>query len=379
MNQCKGDCEVTFENANGIFVKKGYSILNEFSLICNNYKAEFSELESVAQVNNWINKKTNKKIPSFLPNDYDITNVNLMLVNAIYFKGSWLNGFDEKTEKRDFKNFDGVKIQVDTMKHLFKDIYYYEDEKIQMISLPYQSTNLIYKMVIILPRDNKYSSSYDYLNKENVNFTKLISKLKKVDRVQLYLPKFEFNYNIQLNEVLKKMGMEKPFSSEEANFSKISKSKLFIDDILHQSKITVDQNGTVAVAITTFEIHEFSNNPNEIKELYYMYVNHSFIFLITSDSIKDSDYNNLITFLGTVNNLNSIKSENNLNLNNDKGNNYNNDKGNNDNNEQVVPKIHEMQFLGDRSLNKSENENGGKGVYSIKVYSLSLMFLIIML
>ena len=102
-----------------------------------------------------------------------------------------------------------------------------------------------------------------------------------------------------------------------------------------------------------------------------MYVNHSFIFLITSDSIKDSDYNNLITFLGTVNNLNSIKSENNLNL--------NNDKGNNDNNEQVVPKIHEMQFLGDRSLNKSENENGGKGVYSIKVYSLSLMFLIIML
>ena len=282
------------------------------------------------------------------------------------------------------------------MKHLFKDIYYYEDEKIQMISLPYQSTNLIYKMVIILPRDNKYSSSYDYLNKENVNFTKLISKLKKVDGVQLYLPKFEFNYEKNLNEVLKKMGMEKPFSSEEANFSKISKPNneikgLFINDILHKTKITVDQNGTVAVAITTFEIHEFSNNPNEIKELYYMYVNHSFIFLITSDSIKDSDYNNIIIFLGTVNNLNLIKSENNLNLNNDKGNNnnndnndkgnnYNNDKGNNDNNVQVnMPKIHEMQFLGDRSLNKSENENGGKGVYSIKVYSLSLIFLIIML
>ena len=126
-------------------------------------------------------------------------------------------------------------------------------------------------------------------------------------------------------------------------------------------------------------VNPYSYNPNEKKEYYYMYVNHSFIFLITSDSIKDSDYNNLITFLGTVNNLNSIKSENNLNLNNDKGNNYNNDKGNNDNNEQVVPKIHEMQFLGDRSLNKSENENGGKGVYSIKVYILSLMFLIIML
>ena len=103
MNQCKGDCEVTFENANGIFVKKGYSILNEFSLICNNYKTEFSELESVAQVNNWINKKTNGKIPSVLPHDYKITNVNLMLVNAIYFKGSWEHKFEEKTIKREFK------------------------------------------------------------------------------------------------------------------------------------------------------------------------------------------------------------------------------------------------------------------------------------
>ena len=53
-NQCKADCEVTFENANGIFVKKGYSILNEFSLICNNYKAESSELENVAQVNDFL-------------------------------------------------------------------------------------------------------------------------------------------------------------------------------------------------------------------------------------------------------------------------------------------------------------------------------------
>jgi serine protease inhibitor len=54
LDGCKGDCEVTFENANGIFVKKGYSILNEFSLICNNYKAESLELENVAQVNNFL-------------------------------------------------------------------------------------------------------------------------------------------------------------------------------------------------------------------------------------------------------------------------------------------------------------------------------------
>ena len=61
-----------------------------------------------------------------------------MLVNAIYFKGSWENKFNQETEKKDFKNFDNTKIQVNTRENLFKDISFYEDEKIQMISLPYK-------------------------------------------------------------------------------------------------------------------------------------------------------------------------------------------------------------------------------------------------
>jgi serine protease inhibitor len=44
-------------------------------------------LESVTQVNNWINNKTHTKIPSVLSQDYDISNVALLLVNTIYFKG----------------------------------------------------------------------------------------------------------------------------------------------------------------------------------------------------------------------------------------------------------------------------------------------------
>ena len=62
-----------------------------------------------------------------------------MLVNAIYFKGSWENKFNQETEKKDFKNFDkNTKIQVNIMENLFTDISYYEVEKIQMISLSYK-------------------------------------------------------------------------------------------------------------------------------------------------------------------------------------------------------------------------------------------------
>ena len=370
---CEGECDVKFENANGIFVKKGFSILNEFSLICNNYKVESSELESVTQVNNWINNKTHTKIPSVLPENYDISNVALLLVNAIYFKGSWEHKFRQKTENMKFKNYDNQIIQVETMYNSLEYIPYYEDEKIQMISLPYVSLETNYEMVIILPKDNKYSSSYDYLNNENVNFTKLISKLKLADEVELYLPKFEFEYENSLNEVLIEMGMEKPFS-EEANFNKINEeNKLFIGDILHKTFIKVNQNGTEAAAATVISQMATSAPPEEI-ERYYMYVNHSFIFLIIRDSIKDSDYNNLILFLGTVNNLNSSKSENNDNNyeNNDINDDEKNDTNGNDNNDSINQKEENSK---DITVNITQNE--GNGVYIIKVYSL--LFLIIIL
>ena len=341
-------------------------------------------MESANQVNDWVSNKTHSKIPFILPKNYNINDVSIILVNAIYFKGSWEHKFAQNTIKREFKNFNNKKIVVDTMYNSLSDILYYEDEKIQMISLPYISSS--YEMIIILPRDNKYSSSYDYLNNENVNITKLISKLKYIGEVELYLPKFEFEYENGLNEILIEMGMKKAFSEGEANFSKINnEQKLFIGDVLHKTFIKVDQNGTEAAAATAVIQLVTSAGPEQQIERYYMYVNHSFIFLITDNNIKDSDYNNLILFLGTVNNLDTSESQDNLVLNIEKGNNENNDNnennnnGNNNvinNNESKDKNENENEKnLKDITVNISENEENG--LYKIKVYSL--LFLIILL
>ena len=245
-------------------------------------------MESVNQVNDWINNKTHSKIPFILPKDYNLNDVSLILVNAIYFKGSWEHKFEKDTIKREFQNFNNKKIEVDTIYKSFSDILYYEDE---MISLSYISSS--YEMIIILPRDNKYSSSYDYLNNENMNFTKVISKLKYVDKVDLYLPKFEFKYENELNDILIEMGMKKAFSGQEAHFCKINtEQKLFISDALHKNLIKVDQNGTEVAASTAVIQLITSAGPDQQIKQYYMYVNHSFIFLITDNNIKESDHNN---------------------------------------------------------------------------------------
>ena len=84
----------------------------------------------------------------------------------------------------------------------------------------------------------------------------------------------------------------------EENFSKIIKQKgLFIVDFLHCTYIKVDNNWTENVCVTVISVnHSYSYKLISKKERYYMYVNHSFIFLLQVNNIKDSDYNNLIKF-----------------------------------------------------------------------------------
>ena len=97
---------------------------------------------------------------------------------------------------------------------------YYKDDNVQMISLPYITEKLKFKMIIILPNNTKYSSSLNYLKEENINLNNLISKLKLTKSVNLYLPKFDYKFNISLNKELHELNMKKAFTAN-ADFGKI--------------------------------------------------------------------------------------------------------------------------------------------------------------
>ena len=157
------------KNANGIFVKKNYKILKGFSSICNEFKSESLNLESVNQVNNWIINNTNGLIKEALPSNFNLISVKLMLINALYFKGFWRNPF-QYSRSILFRNYDNTESRVYSMENMGKYLYY-QNDKIQMISIPYIGFT---EMIIILPRSNKYSSAYDYINEEKVNFSDLI-------------------------------------------------------------------------------------------------------------------------------------------------------------------------------------------------------------
>ena len=88
------DSKIKFNNVNGIFSKKGVELTNQFTQICENYNTSFFELISAEQVNNFCSENTNGKINHII-NDID-ENLVLMIINAIYFKGTWLEKFRQQ-------------------------------------------------------------------------------------------------------------------------------------------------------------------------------------------------------------------------------------------------------------------------------------------
>ena len=281
--------------ANAILSK--IELLNSYINIGKKYDSYIAKLEGVEQVNDWCREHTNGKITKLI--DSLSPDIQIVLLNAIYFYSDWENQFEEVyTRKKNFKNADESISQVDMMYQTLKYINYYEDETIQMIELPYKDNNNL-SMIIILPREDKYSSSYDYLNKENIDFTKLVNNLSIVKKVVFHFPRFEFEYSIELNDILQHINMVSAFTPS-ADFSNINSTiSLYVSEIIQRTYIKVTETGTEAAAITSVINVVGSTGTPEI--IYDMNVNHSFIYMIRDKSIKDVDNNELMLFIGSCN------------------------------------------------------------------------------
>ncbi len=122
---------------------------------------------------------------------------------------------------------------------------YYEDQDLQILELPYGNGKV--SMYIFLSSDIK--KFYEKLTVENLNTW--LSKMSKAN-VVVSLPKFKLEYEKELKEILKDMGLGIAFS-DEVNFSNMISSRsvgLSIDKVLHKTFLEVNEEGTEAAAAT---------------------------------------------------------------------------------------------------------------------------------
>ena len=137
------------------------------------------------------------------------------------------------------------------------------------------------------------------MKKEKSDITKNIKKFKFKKNIKLYLPKFEFEYGTNLNDVLKKMNMKLAFDSAKADFSKLNYgSKLYVFQVLQKTFIKIDESGSEASSTSLIEMR--TNSTYIPTKIINMDVNHSFIFMIRDQRIKDINQNDLLLFIGVV-------------------------------------------------------------------------------
>ncbi len=285
--------------ANALWMKQGYSILEAYrNAIRVHFKGElfdvdFSVPEAVRQqVNSWVAKQTNNKIPQLLSAGAPSPGSVLVLTNAIYFLGTWLRVFPARnTENMPFYMLTGRSTKVPTM-HIEATFGYAEDTDLQYLEMPYVGDTLA--MGVVLPKER--ASLLAVQGKLSAEQLATLARHASRQRVSVFLPKFKLDSTFDLAANLARMGIRAAFQPDKADFSGITidPAGVFISAVIHKAFVDVNEKGTEAAAATAISMLPSAAPGGGHHEPPTFRADHPFLFLIRHNRL------NAILFLGKV-------------------------------------------------------------------------------
>ncbi|MCA9858730.1 MAG: serpin family protein [Thermomicrobiales bacterium] len=274
----------TLNIANGLWGEQTFPFSADFSAqLADYYGAGLQPTDFIGQpdaardqINDWIAEQTEDRIEDIVPEGGITQDTRLVLANAIYFYGGWLNTFDESgTADADFHLLDGSTVSTPFMSQQ-AFFSYLAGDGFQALELPYAGSQFAF--TVILPDEGNFDAVEDGL--DAVMLESIVRQLGSRELI-LSMPKFEFDYATSVADTLQAMGMTHAFDPNLADFSGlldgVSPETLYISDVLHKAFIGVDENGTEAAAATTVMMAGAAAPVDEPLEVS---VDRPFIFLI---------------------------------------------------------------------------------------------------
>ncbi|MFO7295789.1 MAG: serpin family protein [Clostridia bacterium] len=282
--------------ANSLWARKGMSFYDDF-LNTNKkfYGAEIQELDfnlpdASKIINNWVRKQTKDKIDKIV-GDVIPPETIMYLINALYFKGNWTNEFDPKlTREEAFFLSDGTQKAHPIMFQGGKKYPYYKGENFQAVSLPYGNGRV--SMVVFLPDEGVDLMEFC----SSITLEKWQEWMNSLSETQgdVGLPKFKLEYEVELKEALKALGMEVAFDPGKANFGKMHPiapgANVYLSSVKHKTFVETNEQGTEASGVTAVEV-TLTSLP---LDNFNMIVNRPFFFVI-----RDNETGTLL-FMGAI-------------------------------------------------------------------------------
>lgn len=231
--------------------------------------AEVSLISDAKAINSWCESNTDGMINHII--DEIDEKVGKILVNALFFKGTWLTKFNTENTKKETFHGTGGNNQVDFMYQYDTHYAYYEDEGVLNLELKYEGYYKPCVLRISMPKV-PIDEYLRLIERENP------AAWRSTD-MNLHFPKFTLESSLDVKELLEKLGI----------------NKVEIGKVLHKSKIEVEEEGTKAAAITYAEVYAsaacYTPKPIEVR------IDKPFIFKLV-DQLTETTL-----FVGVVNNL----------------------------------------------------------------------------
>jgi len=245
------------------------------------------------EINHWASNQTHGRITGIANGMIDPVHTDLILANAIYFKGRWLDPFDKgRTTEHPFHPATGAPKNLQMME-MFKKFSYRKGTGYQAVRLPYLGCDLA--MYVFLP-DPGSSPAKLLQFMTGDNWHKITMPGFSERQGLLELPKFKLGNALELRQPLSALGMKTAFQQTKADFSEMFSDPHFISEFRQKAFVEVSEEGTEAAAATRMDAVATGIEMNLLPP-FKMIVDRPFLFAIVDGRSE------LILFMGLVNNL----------------------------------------------------------------------------
>lgn len=255
------------------------------------YKTPFNN-KALWNINTWVRRETDGMITKVL--DKIPKDAIMYLINTLAFEAEWESHYKGNQVRAGiFKKEDGTEQNARFM--YCNEGEYLEDENATGFIKYYSGRE--YAFVALLPNDGVALS--DYVNSlDGLSLNSMLSNPISTT-VKTAIPKFKTEYETEISEILKDMGMPLAFDEELADFSSlgscndgISDYNIYISRVLHKTFIEVAERGTKAGAVTVVEMSKDNAAPPENPK--QVYLDRPFVYMIIDTQ------NNIPLFIGTM-------------------------------------------------------------------------------
>jgi serpin B len=227
-------------------ISKGYA-----TQLRDKYAAEVFQNAGLAEINGWVNRKTEGKIDKILEKIEPMSAA--VLLNAVYFKSRWAIPFDERlTKDESFSLAQSQQVRVPMMNRTGPNVLVVR-QGYRALSLPYAVPELA--MVIVLP--DEIDGLADVSRRIDMReLSEMLTALRGAPKeVALALPRFKAEYWPDLIPAFSQAGLKLALDDKRADFSGITgrpipPTQLYISQIVHRAVIEVAEESTEAAAAT---------------------------------------------------------------------------------------------------------------------------------